>query len=389
MVYVMYIDFTEMFAPTIPSEICPLIFFIITIVILFCPFNILYLSARRWLGIALGRIFLSYCFRVEFRDFFIADELNSLSYSFWTLSYFFCAYGWHWTNLDQHCPITKMWFTPVIAALPPWWRLLQCIRRYKDSRETVHLINAGKYVTSIWATSLTGVRRIHNYPAMQAAWIVACIINSTYTSAWDLKMDWGLLQRHSRNFLLRNDLVFYHWTYYVAMPVNVILRFSWIVNTVGLPVGGEVLGFISGGLEACRRLQWNFFRLENEHLNNCGQFRAIKEIPLPFSVMEETQSRRGSEIRLPTDDTERYPEQEMTNVTRRNTLKKLASRPSSTQGTFYGRRDFESKRDDDTDEKRKSSDGVFNRITNLVVHSPDSDSEEDDDDDEEVSHSDT
>jgi hypothetical protein len=23
---------------------------------------------------------------------------------------------------------------------------------------------------------------------------------------------------------------------------------------------------------------WNFFRLENEHLNNCGQFRAVRDI---------------------------------------------------------------------------------------------------------------
>ena len=28
----------------------------------------------------------------------------------------------------------------------------------------------------------------------------------------------------------------------------------------------------------CRRFIWNFFRLENEHLNNCGQFRAVRDI---------------------------------------------------------------------------------------------------------------
>ena len=27
-----------------------------------------------------------------------------------------------------------------------------------------------------------------------------------------------------------------------------------------------------------RRFIWNFFRLENEHLNNCGQFRAVRDI---------------------------------------------------------------------------------------------------------------
>jgi hypothetical protein len=241
---------------------------------------------------------------------------------------------------------------------------------------------------------------------MQAAWLVACIINSTYTSAWDLKMDWGLLQRHSRFFLLRNDLVFYHWvsrlnfrwcqmnvnfilnpcqTYYVAMPINVVLRFAWIVNTVGLPLGSGALGFIAGSMEAYRRFQWNFFRLENEHLNNCGQFRAIKEIPLPFSVMDESQSRLGSRVRLPIDESERYPEQEMAPVTRRTTLKDLVSRQPSTQGTFYGRRDFESKHDDDVDGKGKpSSDGVFNRLTSL--HGANDSDSEDDDEDNEVSH---
>ena len=25
---------------------------------------------------------------------------------------------------------------------------------------------------------------------------------------------------------------------------------------------------------------WNFFRLENEHLNNCGNFRAVRDISI-------------------------------------------------------------------------------------------------------------
>lgn len=167
------------------------------------------------------------------------------------------------------------------------------------------------------------------------------------------------------------------------MPVNVVLRFAWILNTLGLPLGSGTLGFIAGGMEAYRRFQWNFFRLENEHLNNCGQFRAIKEIPLPFSVIDESQSRSGSGVRLPTDDTERYPAEQMSPVTRRNTLKNLVSRPPSTQGAFYGRRDFESKHDDDIDGTGKSgNDGVFHRLASLGP-SRDSDSDEDYDDEEE------
>lgn len=33
-------------------------------------------------------------------------------------------------------------------------------------------------------------------------------------------------------------------------------------------------------LEIFRRFIWNFFRLENEHLNNCGEFRAVRDISI-------------------------------------------------------------------------------------------------------------
>lgn len=77
-------------------------------------------------------------------------------------------------------------------------------------------------------------------------------------------MDWGLLQPNSKEFMLRDDLVFYRWTYYVAAPVNITLRYAWALNSAGLGVKGEVLGFLTALLEAYRRIQWNFFRLENE-----------------------------------------------------------------------------------------------------------------------------
>lgn len=50
---VMYMDFTQWFSPMIPSELCPLILFVILIAIMLCPFDILYCSARKWLGVAL------------------------------------------------------------------------------------------------------------------------------------------------------------------------------------------------------------------------------------------------------------------------------------------------------------------------------------------------
>lgn len=66
----------------------------------------------------------------------------------------------------------------------------------------------------------------------------------------------------------------------------------------------------------CRRFVWNFFRLENEHLNNCGKFRAVRDIsvaPLDSSdqnllicMMDEPDgviNRRKKERKYPKYDT--------------------------------------------------------------------------------------
>ncbi|KAL7319416.1 Xenotropic and polytropic retrovirus receptor 1 [Mucor circinelloides] len=413
--FVIYTDFSQWFSPIIPSELCPLILFVMLIAIMLCPFDILYCSARKWLGVAIGRILLSYCFPVEFRDFFIADELNSLSYSIWTSSYFFCAYAWHWTDLGGNCNMSQLWVAPFLASLPPWWRLLQCFRRYRDSNEKVHLLNAAKYSSSIMAAIVTGLRRMYPSTSMTIFWIMTCLFNSMYTSTWDIKMDWGLLRPNSKNFLLRDELVFYRWTYYAAVPVNILLRFSWTLSIVKLRMNGQLLGILVALLEAYRRIQWNFFRLENEHLNNCGQYRAIKEIPLPFPLSDTDIKTEG----LYSDEEERISilsnkltKQEshhnsfvpaiMIPVSRHPSARQsIGPTESVHRGSFYGRRDFENKHDDTSDiavgsvnnsklcRKPSTLDNVLTRIKSMKNSDQSDESEaefyddyDDDDDDD-------
>ncbi|KAI7869076.1 EXS family-domain-containing protein [Spinellus fusiger] len=293
----------------------------------------------------LYRIFFSYFYRVEFRDFFIADELNSLAYSIWTFSYFTCAYVWDPSINNTQCDMSVTWTAPLLASIPPWWRLLQCIRRYQDSNERVHLVNGLKYVSSIVASIMTGVRRMYPGATMDVIWITVSVINSCYTIAWDLKMDWGLLQLNSRNYLLRDELVFDSWTYFVAMVTNIALRLIWIINISGLSLDPRLIGFIIALLEACRRIQWNLFRLENEHINNCGQFRAIKEIPLPFVLSDTVHTTdEESSILLPIDDPYLNDTSFMIPSTRQSSIYH-SNYYGSTSGSFYGRRDFESRQD--------------------------------------------
>lgn len=43
-------------------------------------------------------------------------------------------------------------------------------------------------------------------------------------------------------------------------------------------IESEIMLSILAPLEVFRRFVWNYFRLENEHLNNCGRFRAVRDI---------------------------------------------------------------------------------------------------------------
>jgi hypothetical protein len=54
-------------------------------------------------------------------------------------------------------------------------------------------------------------------------------------------------------------------------------------------VSGDLLVSVTATLEVFRRFVWNFFRLENEHLNNCGKFRAVRDISIaPIDSSDQT-----------------------------------------------------------------------------------------------------
>ncbi|KAK4346612.1 hypothetical protein RND71_032951 [Anisodus tanguticus] len=98
---------------------------------------------------------------------------------------------------------------------------------------------------------------------------------------WDIVMDWGLLQRNSKNTLGDKLLVPYKIVYFVAIA-------SADTDFQELPfLHKKAFVAIVACLEILLRGMWNFFRLENEHLNNVGKYRASKSVPLPFNYDED------------------------------------------------------------------------------------------------------
>lgn len=94
----------------------------------------------------------------------------------------------------------------------------------------------------------------------------------------------------SKNFLLRDQLVWkdQKWFYFYCIVSDFILRFFWTLTispfAVELGMQTEMLNLVAATLEIIRRFTWAILRVENEHLNNVGQFRAVDFIPLPFDI---------------------------------------------------------------------------------------------------------
>jgi hypothetical protein len=174
------------------------------------------------------------------------------------------------------------------GALPPIWRFLQCIRRYKDTKNIFpHLVNCGKYMMSILAAVTLSVYRISPERTSLATFILFASVNAVYCSIWDLFMDFSLMQKHPSKFLLRDiTAIKKPVVYYVIMVVDVILRFSWIFYAIFTHNAqhSTIVTFLISFAEASRRGMWTLIRVENEHCANVAQYKASRDIPLPYDI---------------------------------------------------------------------------------------------------------
>lgn len=265
-----------------------------SIAVLLCPLNIIYRSTRFTFLRILRNIILSPLYKVVMVDFFMADQLTSQVQLLRQLEYVTCYYatGSFRTENSDICK-NKQYrdLVYVVSFLPYYLRAMQCARRWFDEGDLNHIANLGKYVSAMIAA---GARLTYErQPTI--GWLALVVITSTiatiYQLYWDFAKDWGLLKPRSRNPWLRDELILKHKIiYFFAMALNLVLRLAWLQSV--LPYSFETVDqsvtlFFLASLEVIRRGHWNFYRLENEHLNNAGKYRAIKPVPLPFHEVND------------------------------------------------------------------------------------------------------
>uniref|UniRef100_A0A7N0V554 Phosphate transporter PHO1 n=2 Tax=Kalanchoe fedtschenkoi TaxID=63787 RepID=A0A7N0V554_KALFE len=268
----------------------PGVLLLIFMAILICPFNIFYRSTRYCFIRVIRNIVFSPLYKVLMVDFFMADQLTSqiplLRHMESTACYFLS--GSLRTHQFNTCKSGKLYreLAYVISFAPYYWRAMQCGRRWVDEHDPNHLANLGKYVSAMVAAGA----RISYSTNPSTVWFITVLVTSlaatVYQLYWDFVKDWGLLNPKSHNLWLRDDLILKNKSiYYVSIVFNVVLRVAWVETVLNFRVGlveSRLLEFLLASLEVIRRGHWNFYRIENEHLNNVGKFRAVKTVPLPF-----------------------------------------------------------------------------------------------------------
>ena len=275
----------------------PFALFWFSVFLFFTPLRTAHFRTRLFLLDSLRRVVTAPFSYVTFADMFIGDQLCSLVNIFGDIAYSLCFFltGDFVSLSASRCTADVAVAIWVLAILPYWWRLHQCLRRYMDTRNPRFLGNAAKYTSSIVITLLNLTYHQLNTTLTLTLWIIAAATGTCYIYFWDIHYDWGLLEASSLSFsaphpFLRPTLTQHAGWYYFAMFSNLILRVSWVFSIsptyFNSPIPVDYFKSIIYSLEIIRRQQWNLIRLENEHLSNCEQFRVVNIVPLPMDVTD-------------------------------------------------------------------------------------------------------
>ncbi|KAI8541671.1 hypothetical protein RHMOL_Rhmol08G0080300 [Rhododendron molle] len=277
------------------AELVPMGLVTLLGLVMFCPFNVIYRSSRFFLLRCVFHCLCAPLYKVTFPDFFLADQLTSQVQAFRCLEFYICYYGWgDFRRRSNNCRQSKTFdvFYIIVAVVPYWTRFLQSLRRLFEERDYMHALNGLKYFSIIVAV----VMRTGNDLKWGITWRIMAAASSgvatIFSTYWDIVIDWGLLRRNSKNPWLREKLLISNRSvYFVAIVLNAILRLAWMQSVLGFYeapfLHRTAVTAIVASLEIIRRGIWNFFRLENEHLNNVGKYRAFKSVPLPFNYEDE------------------------------------------------------------------------------------------------------
>lgn len=270
---------------------------------------------------------------IPFIDVFFADGMCSLSKVFFDWGILF--------HMASHYPepVPQATHSIVIpsfcAAIPYIIRARQCIVMHtvgklkNDSKRYQHVLNAIKYSTSIFPLCLSAYQKTvsaERAESLENFLIFLLTVNALYALAWDVVMDWGMMQNPTAVFgntcmgdakptcghILRPRLRFGVIMSTLILLADAILRFSWLLrfHEKFLFPSKDSFVLCTQFLEVFRRAIWNLLRVEWENIKqmkartlSLGRSSSdkydIEEIPFiaPPKSIQMIPTRTGSSTR--------------------------------------------------------------------------------------------
>ncbi|KAK4429162.1 SPX and EXS domain-containing protein 3 [Sesamum alatum] len=272
----------------------PVLLYAAVAMTLIFPFDIFYLSSRFFLLRTIWRIMFPLQ-AISFADFFLADIFTSMSKVFSDLERSVCRMVHRqvatiaWFEADSVCGSHAV-AIPIVLVLPYIFRLFQCLRQYKDTREKTALLNALKYSTAVPVIFLSALK-YHVFPEKwtniyRPLWLLSSVLNSLYSFYWDITRDWDLscftrIFKFSKPHILSHMLYGRKWVYFWVIGSNLILRCTWTYKLSAHLRHNYLTVFAITALEMLRRFQWVFFRVENEwnKMNKSNIQLAMMDLP--------------------------------------------------------------------------------------------------------------
>ena len=271
----------------IPLDLTPMCCWLFVIIYLFPPFNVFNYLGRIYFGNLFVESMSSFTHKIEFKHIWFTDQLTSLIGPLRDLEYTACYYTHYFDTLEEKNRLcsSRRPIVVLLACYPHFVRFLQCARVcYDEGKLFPSALNCGKYLFSI----LLAVSSYYanTVPFFSKTWLLIALMSSLYSYSWDIKMDYGMLQQ-GPNFPLRNKLSYSKkQLYYVAMVLNLFMRFAWALTIspdfVYKFVRPEFFLMILYLIEAFRRGMWNFIRVELKHIEICKDFKVCPHIELPL-----------------------------------------------------------------------------------------------------------
>lgn len=204
----------------------------------------------------------------------------------------------------RHGSLPFTWYIALFPMIPFFWRAMQCLRRFSDGLKKqagyTQLINCSRYSLAILVLVLN---TFHSAYPHDNTWVYLAlairVIYSMFSYYWDINMDWGLgngrmiTDSQVTTSVSTSDtkdkmIVYPAWVYYFVIATDGLTRFIWLpfsilsIYAIAVPTASYYLAVI----ELLRRFQWNFVRVEIEHVHNCEKFQVTEDVDLPFRTQD-------------------------------------------------------------------------------------------------------